>query len=193
MKYKDEVKSLRDKLAPNVATITVLLVTQTIETLSNADLDQAQSLNYKLSFQHSALSDIQQKTSRSAVTQLRLEANQSSLFNTITAQGQNLCTLTSKANELLENSVAFKSDLDHQAAVLEDIQKNGNTIRSRIQESKILTASVREDTAKIKAAIPSILGRVLGLMRIVTAGFSKLQDITSLISQLIQLTTQFTI
>jgi hypothetical protein len=44
VKYKEEVKSLRARLAPNVATITILLLTNTMDALSNADLYHVQDV-----------------------------------------------------------------------------------------------------------------------------------------------------
>jgi ubiquitin len=172
MKYKEEVKSLRAKLAPIVATITVLLVTQTIDTLSNAESDRlqiARELNCKLSSQCKILADLKQTTLDITTAQARFEAGQSHTTAAAAAQDQDLRTLKSEAGD-------------------------GTTINSRTQATHMLATTIRQHTAGIKAVADSILGRALDLMSVVTAGISKIQDIiTPLIAQMIRLTAQFTI
>jgi len=196
MKYKEEVKSLRAKLAPNVATITVLLATQTIDTLSNAESDRfqiARELNCKLSSQCKILADLKQTTLGITTAQAGLEAEQSHMTAVAAAQDQDLRTLKSKADELLKDNITHEIHLYNQDAILVDIQDNGTTINSRTQETHILATAIRQDTAEIKAATDSVLGRALDLMSAITAGISKIQDIIALIAQMIRLTTQFTI
>jgi hypothetical protein len=196
MKYKEEVKSLRAKLAPNVATITVLLVTQTVDTLSNAESDRlqiARELNCKLSSQYKTLADLKQTTLGITIAQTRLEAEQSHLTAAAAAQDQDLRTLKSKTDELLKDNIMHEIHLRNQDEILVDIQGNGTTINSRTQETHILATAIRQDTAEIKAVTDSALGRTLDLINTVTAGISKIQDIITLIAQIIRLTTQFTI
>jgi hypothetical protein len=196
MKYKEEVKSLRAKLAPNVATITVLLATQTIDTLLNAESDRfqiARELNCKLSSQCKILADLKQTTLGITSAQARLEAEQSHMTAAAVAQDQDLRTLKSKADELLKDNITHEIHLYNQDAILVDIQDNGTTINSRTQETHILATAIRQDAAEIKALTDSVLGRALDLMSAVTAGISKIQDIITLIAQMIRLTTQFTI
>ena len=196
VKYKEEVKSLRAKLAPNVATITVLLVTQTIDTLSNAESDRlriARELNCKLSSQSKILTDLKQTTLGNTTAQARLEVEQSHMTAAATAQDQNLRTLKSKADELLKDNVTHEIHLHNQDAILVNIQDNSTTINSRTQETHILAAAIRQDTAEIKAVTDSVLRRALDLMSAATAGISKIQDIVTLIAQITRLTTQFTI
>jgi ubiquitin len=67
------------------------------------------------------------------------------------------------------------------------------TINTQTQEALALATFIHQDTAEIKVAIPSILGRALGLLDAVAAGISKMQDITTLMHQMIRLTARFTI
>jgi hypothetical protein len=196
MRYKEEVKSLRAKLAPNIATITVLLVTQTIDTLSNAESDRfqiARELNCKLSSQYKILAELKQTTLGIATAQARPEAEQPRTTAAAAAQDQDLCTLKSKADELLEGNITHEIHLRNQDTILVDIQDNGTTINSRTQETHILATAIRQDMAEIKAVTDSVLGRALDLMSVAIAGISKIQDIITLIAQMIRLTTQFTI
>jgi hypothetical protein len=177
MKYKEEVKSLRIKLAPNVATITVLLVTQTIDTLSNVESDRlqiARELNCRLSSQSKILADLKQTTLGITTTQASIEAEQSHMAAAATAQDQDLRTLKSKADELLRDNVKHEVHLHNQDAILVDIQDSGTTINSRTQETHILAAAIRQDTAEIKAMTDSVLGRALDLMNAATTGISKI-------------------
>jgi tetratricopeptide (TPR) repeat protein len=195
MKYEEEVKSLRAKLAPNVATITALLVTQTIDTLSNAESDRfqiARELNSKLSSQSKILADLKRITLGITTAQARLKVEKSYMIATATAQDQDLHTLKSKADELLKENVTHEIHLHKQEATLLDIQDSSTTINSQTQKTHKLAAAIRQDTTEIKAVTDSILGRALNLMSVATAGVSKIQDITTLIAQMIRLTTQFT-
>lgn len=195
-KYKEEVKSLRARLAPNVATITVLLMTQTIDTLLHAEsghVQVAQELNRRLLSQSETLTDIERATSSVSIAQTKIEAGHLHLTTTITDQNRGLHTLNTKVDELLKDNIARDLQLHHQAAVLNDIQNATLAINSRNEESHILTAYMRQDTAEIKAVLPSILGRTLNLMKAVTAGISKIQDLAKLMSRMIKLTTRFTV
>lgn len=187
LKYENEVKSLRAQLAPNLATITVLLVTQTIDSVSNFEEDsiRASEVHQK------SLEDVKRTASDIAVAQDRLEAEHSRLNTTAVKQEKSIHTLRAKVDALLRDHASHGSHLQNQAMILEDIRKKGTAIDLRTRQSHVLIEDVRQDTAEIKAVVPSILGRILSLSGHVTAGLLKIQDIRMMISQMIQILAEF--
>lgn len=195
-KYKDEAKALRARLAPNLATIRILLTTQIVDTLSIAKSDHdklAKDLNHEISSQSRILTALRDSTNRIAKEQENLTAKQSYLPAAATTQDYHIQVLTSKADDLLKSNTAFDLQLRDQRAILKDVQESSANIDARIQESIKLATAIRQDTTEIKAAIPSFLGRALDLMDAVMAGISKLQDITALMHQMITMTVNFTV
>ena len=194
MKYQDkEVRSLRERLAPNFATITLLLLTLTRDTLSNIKQDHikvAQRLDCKLSLQHQTLEDVKEKISSIAIAQDRLEAGQS---HTATTQDRDLSSIKSNAEKMLEAHAVHESQLQTQATVLNGIWQTSDTIKSKIQDNHALLHSIHQDTTEIRGVIPSVLGRAVDLMNTVAEGISKVQDIADLMVQMIRLTTRFTV
>ena len=196
IKYKDEVKALRERIAPNIATITVLLLTQTVDTLSYAEADRtqaAQGLNCKLASQSRILSALQQTTSSLAIVQDNLMVEQSHLVDAAAHHGRDLHALNFKVDELLRDNAAQRLDLCNQAATLEHFQKMAIDNKHQSLECHALMTSIRQDTAEIRAATPSILARTLSLLDAVTAGVSKVRGIIALMHQLLRVTTQFTL
>jgi len=107
MKYEDEVKALRAMLAPNAATITLLLMTQTIDTLTNAELDRSRVVGML----NGQLADLKQATLSVASEQCKLGA-------AVTAQNQDVNGLQIKGdyipNTIDEVSVADGLIFDEQ-------------------------------------------------------------------------------
>ena len=165
--YKDEVTSLRAKLAPNVATITLLLATQTIETLVKAEQDRfeiAQEIRAGLHFQKTSLAALRHTALDIATSQATQESVESHLAGSIAAQNKEVLLLQSKADDLLQNT--------------RDVQATAT--------------SIHEDVLHAKSMTGSILGYALDIMHTVTSGLSKIQELTELIGQLMALTAQFT-
>jgi len=196
IKYKEDAKELRAKLAPNVATITVLLMTQTIDTLSKAESDRveiARELKRKLPFHRTSLADLKQTALNIAAAQARLEAGQTCLAAGGAAQAQELSSLRSNADELLKDGTGHELHLHNQDAILADIRDIGIAIDTQTRETHEVAAAIRQDVAETKAKAGSVLGVALDIMSAVTAGISRMQDITELIAQMIRLTTRFTV
>jgi ubiquitin C len=194
MKYKDEAKALRAKLAPNLTTITVLLMAQSVDSLSNTELDRVklvQEMNDRVSSQSRILTALKDSTHRIANGQDSLATGQSHLTATAIKQDRDLQTLKSKANELLKSNATHGVQLHHQTTILTEVHENSVTIKAQTHESLALATSIHQDVAEIKASTPSILGRALDLLDAVTAGISKMHDITTLLHQMISLTSRF--
>ena len=196
IKYKEDVEELRAKLAPNIATITILLMTQTTDTLSKAESDRfeiAQQLGRKLSFQRTSLAGLKQTALNIATTQARLEAGLTNLAAGGAAQDQEFSSLQSKADELLKDSIAHDLHLNNQNAILEDIQGSGIAIDAQTRETHAVATAIHQSVTNTQATVSSVLDLVLDIMSAVTAGISKMQDITELIAQMVTLTTRFTV
>lgn len=195
-KYKDEVRTLRARLAPNLATITVLLMTQTVDTLSNAKSDHdklVKDLNHDLSSQSRILAKLRDSTNHIAKKQDDLTTQQSQLTTSATDQDHSLQILTSKTDELLKSNAACDLQLRDHTSILKDVQETSANIQARTQESIDLATTIHRDTLEIKRTIPSLLGRILALTDAVMAGISKLQDITTLMHKMLTVTVRFTV
>jgi hypothetical protein len=133
-RYKEDVKELRAKLAPNIATITILLMTQTLDTLSKAESDRLEIAR-----------DLKQTVLNIATTQARLEAGQTGLTAKTAGQDQELCSLHAKADELLKNDNTHKLHLHDQDNILVDIRENaipsmptlGKPVQSYLRSIKV--------------------------------------------------------
>jgi hypothetical protein len=196
IKYKDDVKELRAKLAPNIATITILLMTQTVNNLSKAESDRleiARELKRKLSFQRTSLADLKQTALKIAAAQARLEAGQASLAAGDADRNQELSFLQSKADELLKDGIAHELHLHNQDVTLANIRDNMIMIDAQTRETHAVAAAIHQSVAKTQATASSVLGLAIDIMSVVTAGISKMQEITELIAQMIRLTARFTI
>ena len=189
IKYKEDVEELRARLTPNVATITVLLMTQTVDTLSKAKSDRfgiARHLRRKLSFQRTSLTHLKQ-------TALNIEAELTNLAAGGTAQDQEFSSLQLKADELLKDSIAHELHLNNQDAILEDIRDSGNAINAQTRETHAVATAIHQSVAGTQATATFVLGLALDITIAITAGISKMQEITKLIAQMITLTTRFTV
>ncbi|KIW94125.1 uncharacterized protein Z519_05441 [Cladophialophora bantiana CBS 173.52] len=136
-KYKDETRALRARLTPNLATITVLLMTQTVDTLSNAESDRfklAQELKDKFSSQSCILTALRDSTCRIASGQDNLATQQSHVTTMATTQGQVLLSLESKVSELLKSNAAYDLHLSSETAILKDVQESCAPKNTRTQE-----------------------------------------------------------
>jgi hypothetical protein len=196
IKYKEDVEELRAKLTPNVATITVLLMTQTVDTLSKAESDRfeiARHLRCKLSFQRTSLTYLKQTALNIATAQARLEAELTNLAAGGAAQDQEFSSLQLKADELLKDSIAHELHLNNQDAILKDIRDSGNAIDVQTRETHAVATAIHQSVADTQATTSVVLGLALDIMSAVTGGISKMQDITELITQMITLTTRFTV
>ena len=196
MKYKDEAKALRARLAPNLATITVLLMTQTVDSLSDAEFNRVelvQQMNDRVSSQSRTLSALKDSTYRIANAQDNLVTGQSHLTATAVKQAQDLQTLKSKADELLKGNDTHDVQLNHQTTILKELHENSVTMKAQTHRSLAISTSIQQELDEVKRSIPSILGRALDLLDAVTAGISKMQDITTLMHQMIRLTSRFTV
>ena len=196
MKYGEEVKSLRARLAPNIATITILLMTQTIDTLSDIEsshIKAAQELDHKVSSQNMTLDSLKQAAFNMTAAQGNLEAGQSQITTVIIAQGHHFHSLKSKTDELLGRIVIQEQYMRDQAGVLKDIQASGITINSQSQEIHTITKATQQDTEKIKTEIPSILQQMLNIMNIVTAGLSNTRKIVKLLKKTSKLMNDFSV
>jgi Fungal N-terminal domain of STAND proteins len=196
MEYKDDVKDLRAKLAPNVATITVLLMTQTIDTLAKAESDRlqiARQLKRKLSFQGTSLTDLKQIAVNIATAQARLKAGETHSAAGYAAQAQEFSSLQSKADELLKDGAANELHLRNQDGILTDTQGHVIGIDTQTREIHALATAIHQDVGETQATSRSVLGLALEIMGAVTAGISKMQKITELIASMMRLTIQFTV
>ena len=196
IKYKEDVEELRARLTPNVATITVLLMTQTVDALSKAESDRfeiARHLRRKFSFQRTSLTHLRQTTLNISTAQVRLEAELTNLAAGGTAQDQEFSSLQLKADELLKDSIAHELHLNNQDAILEDIRDSGNAINAQTRETHAVATAIHQSVAGTQATATFVLGLALDIMIAITAGISKMQDITKLIAQMITLTTRFTV
>jgi hypothetical protein len=192
-KYKEDVKELRAKLTPNIATIIILLMTQTLETLSKAESDRLEivrEVKCKFSSQETYLADLKQTALNIATTQARLEAGQTGLAIKAAGQDQELCSLHSKADELLKNDNTHKLHLHDQDNMLVDIRENAITINAYTRETHAVVSAIHQGAAETQATSGSILSVALEIMSAITAGISKMQEITKLIAQMIRLTTR---
>jgi len=179
-----------------LATITVLLMTQTFATLSNTKSDHdklTKDLNQGSSSHSRILTALRDSTDRIAPAQQNLAVEQSRLTAVAANQNCQLRILTSKAEELLEGNAACDLQLPDQAAILRDVQQSSTNIDTQAQETLKLATAIHQDTTEIKTAIPSFLGRALDLMDAVMAGISKIQDITTLMHEMMTLTLNFTV
>jgi len=195
IKYKEDVEELRVKLTPNVATITVLLMTQTVDTISKAESDRfeiARHLRRKLSFQQTSLTHLKQTALNIATAQARLEDELTNLAAGGAAQDQEFSSLQLKADELLKDSFAHELHLNNQDAILEDIRDSGNAIDAQARETHAVATAIHQSVADTQATASFVLGLTLDITSAVTAGISKVQDIAELIAQMITLTTRFT-
>lgn len=195
-KYKDEAKALRARLAPNLATITVLLMTQTVDSLSTAgsnSVRSVQQMNHSFYVNSRTLAALKNSTDRVEATQHILASGQSQFSATALKQDQNLQTLKSKADELIQKNASHSGQLREQTTILKAIQENSVTMESQTRNSLALTTSISEDVSTIKLSIPSILGRTLDLLNTVAYALSSLQDITNLMHRMIELMTRFTV
>ena len=193
--YEEEVKVLRARLAPNVATITILLMTQTIDTLTNAEsyrIKAARELHDKFSSHSTTLDDVKRAISDVATVQSSLKTGQLHLTAAAAYLDRDLSILKSKVDDLRDNEIV-QNHLRHQATVLEGIQENSTNTKSQNQEVHVIVTSIHQDTAEIKAGIPSILQRALEVMNVVAAGISKAQEISDLMLQMSRLITRFTL
>jgi hypothetical protein len=192
-KYKEDVKELRAKLAPNITTITILLMTQTLDTLSKAESDRleiARELKRQLSSQDTCLADLKQTTLNIATTQAKLKARSASKA---VDQDQQLCYLQSKFDELLKNDNTHNLHLHDQDTILVDIRENAITINSHTRETHEIASAIHQGLTETQGIAGSVLSVALKIMSTVTAGISNLREITELISQMMRLTTRFTI
>ena len=195
-KYEKEVRSLRARLAPNVATITILLMTQTVDTLSNIELDHVkavQELDNKVSLRSMTLAKLEQAASDMATAQGTLEAGQSRLAAAAAIQHHKLHSLKSKTDKLLSITAVQERLMLDQAGVLEGIRDTGTAVNVRSQEINDTVSTIRQDTEEIKNKIPSLLQQVLNIMNVVTAGISKAREIARLLRKTTRLITQFTV
>ena len=192
-KYKGEAKALRARLAPNLATITVLLMTQAVNSQSSTESNRMkliQQMNDGVSSQFQILNMVKNQTHRIANVQDSLATGQSHLTASIIKQDQELQTLKSQADKLLKSNATHGVQLHR---TLKEVYDNSVTSIAQTHESLAIATSIHQDVAEIKTTMPSILGQALNLFDTITVGISKIQDITTLIHQMINLTTQFTV
>jgi len=194
-KYKDEARYLRARLAPNVATITVLLMTQTVDIMSNAKSERiimVRKMKDSLTSQSHILAALQATSCRIADAQETLATRQTRLIAAALRQDRDLRTLQTKAEELLQSNDAHGQHLHRQTEILEDVYDNTVFMRARAHENHVLVTSIHQDVADVKASCSSILGRALDLLDTVLKGVSRMQDITRLMNQMVCLTARFT-
>src|SRR5271154_166461 len=115
-------------------------MTQTLETLSKAESDRleiARELKCKLSSQETCLVDLKRTALNITTTQARLEAGQTGLAAKAAGQDQELCSLHSKADELLKNDNTYKLHLHDQDNILGDIRENAITINADRKSTRL--------------------------------------------------------
>jgi hypothetical protein len=150
-------------------------------------------MNDRLSSQSRILTALKDSTHKIVNGQDSLATGQSHLTATAINQDRDLQTLKSKANELLKSNSSHDVQLHHQTTILTEVHESSVTIKAQTHESLALATTIHQDVAEIKASMPSILGRALDLLGAVTAGISKMHDITTLLHQMISLTRRFTV
>jgi hypothetical protein len=195
--YKEEVKSLRSRLAPNVATITLLLVTQTLDTVAHTQTDSSSSareLNDKVSSGFNSITaPLKGPISHISHVIDSIALGQSRLEDAVSSQEQTLGSLNRKAEELSKSNTACEAYLDEQSTTLQDVQETCLAINSQGLETLSVVTSIQQDATVIRNMLPFVLGRALKLLQAVTFGISKMQDITRIMHRLIRLMSGFTI
>ena len=147
--YKDDVKSLRDRLAPNMVIITILLTNQIIDTISHVEANRAkatQDIAYKLSLQRRTLRDMKRVIGNLVTARECLQTKQTPLTAAGITQNQDLHTIISKVDQILANDVAQKEQLRNLATLFREIQESSAAFSSWSQEVQALRTYEAEDT-----------------------------------------------
>jgi hypothetical protein len=185
--YKDDIAALRAKLAPKSATITVLLLTQTIDSIAKAESDRdsiAREVAGKIFGQQMLMADAVDKINSLSITQQDLKAGQARLGLQLRGHRHELSTLKLKADALLRHSTRHERLITRQDNTLEQIRADVSVLK--IQTCAMFTATVnpQQDLHEIKSSTQTILGRTLDILVLVTAGVSQINHVLGSVSKL---------
>ncbi|KAJ9609755.1 Transcriptional regulatory protein sin3 [Cladophialophora chaetospira] len=193
VKYRGAVQVLREKLAPNLATITLLLITQNADYLSMAESSRirfAQEVKDMIYSQSAILSAVEKSTSRVVAAQDQSIRQYKHLTEAAVNHERNLQSLNHTAQELLKSNSVLETKIQEQGDVLGSIRRD---IGAAPLQGQADVETVSCDKVELKADISSMLVPILDVLGTITTGLSKVQDLLSTMHQMLRLTVRFTL
>ena len=191
--YKDDVELLRTRLAPKVATITMLLLTCMTSSLASAEIKRdkiSQEVASKLFGQQILIREMKTTTRSILNAQANLETGQNHVISELKAHRQTKSLLVSKMNDILQHNKILDQRLDSQDRILEQV---GDDTGALNQQANSIGAAVVDSQQKTDSTTKSILRQTVDILTLVTAGLAKLDQIRNLIEQTKNLVMKFTI